>query len=319
MRHHDHTLRIALLAVSALGLAACGGAEGSDQAKAAHGAAAAAADTPFAAIAAGKVDIEGGLVDVAARQPGIVMQVLVQEGDEVKKDQVLARLDDQEARLARNRAAADYAAAQAQGPVLQTQLDAARRELTRVQTLEAQHFVSPQRVETAQDAVRNAENQFAAQQASIGSARAALDEANYVVEQHVVRAPDDGRIVRRYANPGSGASTLQVTPLFQLQPRAPRIVRAELEERSLSDVHPGMAVQIVPEGDQSKSYPGSVIRIAEVFGSRKLQSDDPSKQTDERVVEVVVNAEQAQVLVGQRVLVKFMKDGATAPAAPHAG
>jgi HlyD family secretion protein len=53
------------------------------------------------------------------------------------------------------------------------------------------------------------------------------------------------------------------------------------------------------------------------MGSRKLRSDDPSERTDERVVEVVVDANKAPVLVGQRVLVKFLKDGdasgATAP------
>ncbi len=304
-------LRLALVALSALGLAACGGANGADG-DSDEKAAEASLNSPYAAIAAGKVDIEGGLVDVAARQPGIVREVLVQEGDEVKKDAVLARLDDQEARLARNRAAAVVAQTEAQGPVLQTQLDAARRELARVQALEQRDFVSPQRVETAQDDVRNAENQYNAQLAAIAAARAALAEANYVVEQHIVRAPDDGRIVRRYANPGSGASTLQVTPLFQLQPRAPRIVRAELEERSLKDVAAGMAVEIVPEADQTKSYPGRVVRIAEVFGARKLQSDDPSRQSDERVVEVVIDAAQAPVLVGQRVLVKFLK---AAPAA----
>jgi HlyD family secretion protein len=46
------------------------------------------------------------------------------------------------------------------------------------------------------------------------------------------------------------------------------------------------------------------------MGSRKLRSDDPSERADERVVEVVVDAEQAPVLIGQRVLVKFLKDGA---------
>jgi HlyD family secretion protein len=93
-------------------LAACGRAEGGAKA----GEAKAAVSTPYAAVAAGKVDIEGGLVDIAARQPGVVREVLVQEGAEVVKDQVLARLDDQEARLARNRAQADLAAAQAQVP-----------------------------------------------------------------------------------------------------------------------------------------------------------------------------------------------------------
>jgi HlyD family secretion protein len=167
-------------------------------------------------------------------------------------------------------------------------------------------------VENARDAVRNAQSQLDVQTANVAAARAALAEANYVVEQHVVRAPDNGRIVRRYANPGMGASTLNVTPMFQLQPRTAHIVRAEVEERSLRDVHPGMSVEIVPEADQTRTYRGSVLRIAEVFGARRLQSDDPSQQTDERVVEVVVNAQQAPVLVGQRVLVKFLRDNARA-------
>jgi HlyD family secretion protein len=201
---------------------------------------------------------------------------------------------------------------------MQTALDAARRDLRRIQQLKADNFVSPQRVETANDSVRNAENQLAAQRAAATAARARLAESDYVVERHVVRAPSDGRIVRRYANPGSGASTLQVTPMFQLQPRAPRIVRAELEERSLREVRPGMRVEIVPEADQSRTYQGTVLRIAEVFGARRLQSDDPSKQTDERVVEVVVDAQRAQVLVGQRVLVKFLKGGARAAAPSRA-
>jgi HlyD family secretion protein len=306
MRARRIELRLVLAAAMVAALAACGRAEGGNKA----GEAKAAVNTPYAAVAAGKVDIEGGLVDIAARQPGVVREVLVQEGAEVVKDQVLARLDDQEARLARNRAQADLSAAQAQVPVMQTALDASRRDLRRIQQLKADNFVSPQRVETASDSVRNAENQLAAQQAAAAAARARLAEADYVVERHIVRAPSDGRIVRRYANPGSGASTLQVTPMFQLQPRAPRIVRAELEERSLREVRPGMRVEIVPEADQSRTYEGTVLRIAEVFGARRLQSDDPSKQTDERVVEVVVDAQRAQVLVGQRVLVKFLKGGA---------
>src|SRR6185295_2795561 len=218
----------------------------------------------YAAIAAGKVDVEGGLVDVAARQPGIVREVMVQEGDEVRRDQVLARLDDEEARLARGRAAANLQQAQAQVESYRTALAAAQRDQARMEQLAAQNFVSPQRVENARDSVRSAQSNLDVQIASISSSRAALAEADYVVEQHIVRAPDNGRIVRRYANPGMGASTLNVTPMFQLQPRTPHIVRAELEERSLTSVHAGMRVEIVPEADQSQTYPGTVLRIAEV-------------------------------------------------------
>ena len=58
---------------------------------------------------------------------------------------------------------------------------------------------------------------------------------------------------------------------------------------------------------------GKVLREAAVFGARKLQSDDPSERTDERVVEVVVSADGAPFLVGQRVLVKFVRSGIARP------
>jgi HlyD family secretion protein len=271
-------------------------------------------NTPFAAIASGKVDIEGGLVEVAARAPGIIKEVLVQEGDEVKKDQVLARQEDEDSRLSRDRVAAQLKQTESQIPILEVQLGAAMREEQRLKRLIADKAASQQAYDQAADTVRQLQAQLEAQRQTVALSRAQLREANYQVDLHVVRAPTDGRIVRRYANPGSGASTFSVTALFQLQPAAARIVRAELEERSLSAVKVGQEAEIVPESDQDKSYPGKVLRIAEVMGSRKLKSDDPSERTDERVVEVVVDANSAPVLVGQRVLVKFRREGVAGPA-----
>jgi HlyD family secretion protein len=275
----------------------------------------ASVDTPYATISAGKVDIEGGLVDVAARAAGIVREVYVQEGDKVKKDEILARQEDDDSRLSRNRVAAQLTQTEAQLPVLEVQVEAAMREESRLARLIAENATSQQIYEQAQDKTRQLKAQLDAQKTSVALVRAQLAEANYQVELHVIRAPAAGTIVRRYANPGSGASTFNVTAMFQLQPDNLRIVRAEVEERSLTQVKVGQSVEIVPESDQEKSYPGKVVRIAGVMGSRKLRSDDPSERADERVVEVVVDAEQAPVLVGQRVLVKFLKDGAKAGAA----
>jgi HlyD family secretion protein len=82
-------------------------------------------------------------------------------------------------------------------------------------------------------------------------------------------------------------------------------------------------VQIVPEADPTRTYAGKVLRRSDEFGARKLQSDDPTEKTDDRVVEVVVSADGAPLLIGQRVLVKFLKlapsaTGAASPAAPPA-
>ena len=263
--------------------------------------------SPYAAIANGKADVEGGIIPVAARRGGIVREVYVQEGDVVKKDQILARQEDDELRLAASRAHAEVEQAKAQVAALEVALSAAQREMARDQSLADRKFMPQQKVDQDSDAVRTAQATLNAQRSAIATAQAAAAQADYQLELSVIRAPADGRIIRRYANPGSGASTLNVSNMFDLEPKAPRIVRAEIPEASLGSVVIGQAVEIVPEFAQDKAYPGKVVRRAGLFGARKLQSDDPSERADDRVVEVVVSADQAPLIIGQRVLVKFKK------------
>jgi HlyD family secretion protein len=301
-----------LAAVACASLAACNrpGTAASAQEGGANGeenASTLAVDTPYTAISAGKVDIEGGLVDVAANRPGIVREVFVQEGDYVQTGDELARQEDEDSRLAMNRTAAELAQAEAQIASIEVDLAIAQREAARLSGLSVDDLVTRQRLDEARDAVRQAEARLSSQRATVEVVRARLAEAEYEVDQRIVRAPADGLIVRRYANPGSGTSTLNVTAMFQLQPAADRIVRAEVEERSVNAITIGQQVEIVPEADQTLSYPGRVLRIAAVMGARKLQSDNPQERTDDRVVEVVVDAREAPILIGQRVLVKFLE------------
>lgn len=281
--------------------------------------------SPYAAIAQGKADVEGGVIQVAARRQGIIREVFVQEGDIVKAGQPLAKQEDDDARLAAQTAAANLASAKAQLALHQVQLRTAQREFNRLQGLAASNYVAAQRLDAARDQIAQAQANIGTQQAQIGVATAQLAQARFNEELTVIRAPADGRIARRQANPGSGASTLNVTAMFDLEPNTQRIARAEIVEADIPNVTIGQEVEIQPEGDPDKTYVGKVLRRAAVFGARKLASDDPSQRSDERVVEVVVSADGAPLLVGQRVLVKFMKPGQKAgvkrdkPTAPVAG
>ena len=111
------------------------------------------------------------MIQVAARTSGVVREVLAQEGDDVTKGQVLARLEDDEPRLQAESAAADMRQAEAQIPVLQVQLTTAKRELSRLQGLVATNFVAGQRIDQAQDAVRQVQAGIEAQQAAIGASQ----------------------------------------------------------------------------------------------------------------------------------------------------
>ena len=277
-------------------------------------AAAAKADvkTPYTTIASGKADVEGGIIAVAARRAGVVQAVYAEEGEHVTKGQVLAKQEDQDSRLAVQTAEAQLAQARAQIPVTQVQLATAQREYARLARLIPSRFVAQQKLDEAQDSVRQAQAQLAQNRTAIATAEAAVSQTRYTLDLSVIRAPVNGVIVRRYANPGAGASTLNVSNMFDLEPETGRIVRAEIVESALPQVFVGQQVEMVPEADATKVYSGRVLRRAALFGARKLQSDDPSERSDERVVEVVVSADAAPFLIGQRVLVKFMRAGAAA-------
>ena len=289
--------RALLAAIVALLLTACG--------KSGAGATAAVPLAAFATIANGKVDIEGGVVEIAARRFGVIKDVLVHEGDVVKKGQVLARQEDQDAILAIDSARATLVQTQSQLVLAQVNIRTAEREYERLKKLAATNSIALQQLDQAGDNVATAQAQFGIQQAAIQTARAQLAQAQYNKELTNIRAPMDGKIIRRYANPGAGASTLNVSNMFDLEPVLPHIVRAEIVESAVPDVHVGQEAQIVPEADPSRVSTGHVIRIAATFGARKLKSDAANEASDERVVEVVVSADDAPFLIGQRVLVKF--------------
>ena len=307
---------LAVLAVLVLGV---GGLTFSRmQAQKAHAEAVAKArpiNTPYAAIASGKADVEGGIIQVAARTAGVVRQVYVQEGDLVHKGQVLAQLEDDQPRLAAQTAAANLGQAKSQVQALQVSLDAANREYARLERLAPSSFVAVQALDKAKDSVASAKAALEVQRAVIATTNAQLAQARYNLELTQIRAPADGKIVRRYANPGAGASTLNVSDMFDLEPNTARIVRAEIPEGALPSVNVGQEAELTPEADESKIFVGHVLRRSGMFGARKLQSDDPTERSDERVVEVVVSADAAPFLIGQRVLVKFMKPGKAAAGA----
>ena len=270
--------------------------------------------SPYATIANGKVDIEGGVIEIAARRAGVMREVLVQEGDRVRKGQILARQEDEEPRLAVNSARAAVAQAQSQLALTAVNIRTAQREHERLKRLAPSNLVAQQQLDQAADAIATAQAQLGIQQSAVQTAQAQLAQAEYSEDLTIIRAPLDGKIIRRYANPGAGASTFSVTDLFDLEPATPHIVRAEMIESAIPDVHVGQEAEITPEADPTKLAVGKVLRIAATFGLRKLKSDSATEAADERVVEVVVSADQTPYLIGQRVLVKFMKPGERAGA-----
>lgn len=267
-------------------------------------------NSQYTAVAKGRVDLEGGIVRLASSREGVIQRVLVEEGDQVKKGQLLAIVDDKSAQVNLLVAHKEYQQARSAEPVLSLRLKAAERELKRQELLLPLEAAPRMNYDSAVDQVALTKAEIDQARANTASAQSRLKVAEYEVEQRRIRSPLDGVIVKRLARVGDGVSTTNVTPLFLFAPNAPRIVRAELEERYVSQVKSGMMAVISSEANESISYPAKVLRVGQVFNQKQVD-DDPNERVDVRAVEVVLqpldtSADQS-LLLGQRVLVKIQQ------------
>lgn len=257
--------------------------------------------------ARGILDVDGGLVQIAASRDGIVREVLVEEGQTVSADAVLVRLDDRAPRLQAAVAAAELAHARAALRPIELRLAVAQREASRLEALVARNAAATKLLDVQRDEVHAAQAEITLQQAAIALAEAKHATAEIEVEQRVVRAPLDGVIVRRLARPGDGISTLNVTTLFWLAPATPTLVRAEVEEQSAALIRTGQRVDIAIEPGMQRRFAGTVQRVGRAFAPRRATVYDARERADVRVVEVVVafDAVPADLLLGQRVVVRI--------------
>lgn len=259
----------------------------------------------YAAVARGKIDIEGGLLSLSMPREGTLAKVTVHEGDRVKQGQLLAMLDTEPATLAVGAAQAQLEQSQAQLKLIAIKQAAARQRAQRLQAAVAAGAGDGQSADDAREMAAQLDAEEAAGHAAVSMATQKLAEARYELKQRSLLAPFDGEIVHVMAQPGASVSPSS-GPLFTLLPDKPRIVRAELNESFVGVIHPGMHAEVVANNDnQSAHWSAHVLRIGAIYGPATLDND-PQVRANARTVECVLAFDQPQHLrIGQRVVVRF--------------
>lgn len=280
---------------------------------------AATTTSAYAAVARGKVDIDGGLLTLSMPREGTLAKVAVHDGDLVKRGQLLVALDTEPATLAIGAAQAQLEQAQAQLKLIALRQAAAK---LRAQRLAAAFIAGAGDGQSADDA-REAAAQINAEQetdrASVSMANQKLAEARYELKQHSLVAPFDADVVKVSAQPGAIVSPSS-GPLLTLLPMKPRIVRAELNESFVGVIQPGMHADVSANNDAGNvHWSARVLRIGDVYGPATLEND-PQVRANSRTVECVLafdptDIDRARDLrIGQRVLVRFAPaNAASAP------
>ena len=278
---------------------------------------ASSANTPpstYAAVARGRVDIEGGLLALSMSREGTLTKLAAHEGDHVKQGTLLAQLDTRPAMLAVDAAQAQLEQTQAQIKLLAVKQFAAAQRAKRLEAALAAGAGDGQSADDAREAAAQLDAEQQGARASLDMARQKLDEAHYELKQRSLLAPFDADVVQVSAQLGASISPSS-GPLFTLLPNKPRIVRAELNESFVGMVKPGMRAEVsANNGSPDARWSAHVLRIGKVYGPAALEND-PQVRANARTVECVLAFDQPQNLrIGQRVTVRF-EASAPAPAA----
>lgn len=288
--------------------------------------------TKSAVAGPGLIEPDSENVKVGSELAGKLKEVVAEEGDHVKKDQLLAVLvnSDYQAQVAASRAQVQQAEAayqkvlngsrgqerrQYQAQMLQAEAveKNAHADFERQQKLFAVGVISRQDMDHAQRDLDVAEEQYkaAAQQfhliddrsrdediasakAQLAMARAQLDGNLATYEKTFLRAPFDGIILRKHHRTGESITNSSVTPdpVFTIGDVSGLRVRVDVDETDVSRVANGQRVYVTAAAYPEQKFWGRVIRVGGQLGHKNLQTDEPKEKVDTKILETLVQLDQ---------------------------
>jgi RND family efflux transporter MFP subunit len=197
--------------------------------------------------------------DLASQMMGNIVEIRVHEGDHVQRGQVLAVIDESQPRAAVDRATAANIAAQQQLVAADSDLALAESTLKRYQNLYEKKSVSPQEFDEVKARQQAARARRDMAQAGQGQAQAALAEARTSLDYTRIRAPFDGVIAEKKADPGTLASPGMT--IFTVEDVRRYRLEATVNENDLRYVRTGQQVSVVIDALDNTGLEGKVVQI----------------------------------------------------------
>lgn len=231
------------------------------------------------------------VVGVSSKITGRIVELLADQGDRVKRGQLLARLENddllqqqQQSQAGLNRAAANLNVEQANLQKALANLALAEKNAQRYRALAEKNLVSRLEAEQYETSRQVAREEVARCRAAIDavrmeqqSGRAGVGFARSKVADTLIHAPQDGVIITRDLE--KGATTTPGQPIFTLADPATIWVKANVDESQLKGVAVGKSAVIMLRSSPGEQWFGRVARLGH-------QSD---RVTEELQVDVAFN------------------------------
>ena len=202
-------------------------------------------------------------VTVGSQISGQVTDVLVDYNSEVKKGEVLARIDPSTYEAQIEQGNAQIANAQASLKQAQATLANAELDYTRKADLGRQKLVAQSDADLARAARDQARAQVNAAQASIRQQTASTQTTRVNLDRTVIRSPVDGVVLTRTIEPGQTvAASLQAPELFTIAEDLSKMkIELAVDEADIGQVKVGQAVSFTVDAFADRQFRGQVQQV----------------------------------------------------------
>ncbi|MCG6983138.1 MAG: efflux RND transporter periplasmic adaptor subunit [Deltaproteobacteria bacterium] len=203
---------------------------------------------------------------VASKITGRLVFLGVEEGNRVKKGEIIARLENDDVKAAVQRAMADVKVAHFNLEQSQAELDDALLDFNRKKELVGKEIISLSQYDSADARYKKAKAAVAANRASLRATEAALKEAEVLVEYTIIRAPFDAVVLTKDADIGdivtpigaaadAKAAVVTIADMDSLQ------VEVDVSESNIGQVKAGQPCEIQLDALPNDRFRGVVHMI----------------------------------------------------------
>lgn len=282
-------------------------------------AAVAVAPAAGAANAASVLDASGYVIarrqaTVSSKVTGKVTELLIEEGMPVQQGQVLARLDDSNARMQLMLSQSQLDASRAQLTEIRVQLADAERQLKRSQELHDRKLVADAALDNAKASVEGLQARLESAQQNVQVAQRNVALYRQQLDDMVVRAPFAGVITVKNAQVGEMISPLSAggagtrTGIGTLVDMESLEIEVDVNENFINRVRPGQRVEGTLNAYPDWKIPCAVIAV--------IPTADRSKATVK--VRIGIQAKDPRIIPDMGVRVSFLPDAPGEAAAAEA-
>jgi HlyD family secretion protein len=221
-------------------------------------------------------------VEVGSETSGRILDVLVDFNDQVKKGQVLATIDPEQASARADEASAQLRAARASVARAQATQEETAQSLRRSRGLRDAGLISQQDFDAAQATARRAQADVASARAQATVAEAGLSAAQSSLQKTSILSPIDGIVLSRAVEPGQTvAASFQTPVLFTIaRDLKDMSLHVQVDEADVGKVREGQAATFTVDAYPQREFDSRVVSL------RNVATTDQNVVTYEAVLAV---------------------------------